>query len=176
MCIRWPLTSGIPPVLYKRRRMLGRGSSNCDIMNGRTWLNVYYLVFYLFGYPEHGSSLCVGEKTLKLIYLTLSCNKFSDFYHQKVIMCFKYLEKLEKSVGQKRYDLWPLHWHCLRTMKDVTAWVGLGTLEMWDYFMTQCFYQQLCAWAQRSWVLFPPWPFIDRQLKHKLVCKIYFSN
>lgn len=20
-------------------------------------------------------------------------------------------------------------------MKDVTAWVGLGTLEMWDYFM-----------------------------------------
>lgn len=42
--------------------------------------------------------MCVGEKTLKLIYLTFSCNKFSDFYHQKLIVRYKYLEKLEKSV------------------------------------------------------------------------------
>lgn len=43
-----------------------------------------YLVFYLVDYIEHGATksslMCVGEETLKVIYLTFSCNKFSDFF------------------------------------------------------------------------------------------------
>lgn len=37
-----------------------------------------------------------------------------------------------------------------------------GTGNTWN--VGQSVYQQLCAWSQRLWILFPPWPLIEHLL------------
>lgn len=95
MCIQRPLTSGIPPVLYKGRWIRGSGSFRALTVTSPSdgLERTCYLVFYLVDYIEHGATksslMCVGEETLKVIYLTFSYNKFSDFFsppHQELIM------------------------------------------------------------------------------------------
>lgn len=69
-------------------------------MIGWTGANRCYLVFYLVDYLEHGTTksslMCVGEKMLKMIDLTFSCNKFSDFF-----LLSKTVIKIYKEAGEQ---------------------------------------------------------------------------